>query len=888
MDLLQRKLTKAEWDSIEVPVSLDEQRILELIKTGFHNVHLCRNYTMSLLRHLKIAYTETIEKYVYMQYFHSHLLMLYTKYKLDMNCINAYAADTTISTTLKKADVIRFTNTQKQISEHKEDMFEFVVLGLLEKMVKAREDKQRENKQREDKQREDKQREDKQRENKQREDKQREDKQRENKQGNKQSKSTEQEQYKWLFYYYTLQTIIKYTVDLFNKQLHTIVLDLLKKLEPEVNIQHLLSLSYDTIERNEHLLKYADETLYDHQKQLFTICKRPQPKLVLYIAPTGTGKTLSPLGLSERYKVIFVCAARHVGLALAKSAISAHKKVAFAFGCNDAEDIRLHYYSAKEYTKNKKSGGIGKVDNSVGDNVEIMICDIKSYLPAMYYMLAFNSKENIIMYWDEPTITLDIETKETSNAKSEDASETSNAKSEDASETSAPHEFHEIIKKNWTNNLIPNIVLSSATLPRRDEIGETIGSFTSKFRGAEIHEIVSYDCKKTIPLINREGFVEMPHYLSADYTRILAIAAHTQKYKTLLRYIDLSEAVRFIMYITTNGFVKKTRYEIERQFPTPDTITMVNIKNYYLELLGNLDADDWTKIYDYMTNTRKQKQISNIHIVTRDAYSLTDGPTIFLADDVDKIAKFYITGADIPVVILNEISATIVRNQKVNAEIVGMEKDFQDGTAKDEDKEKKMADGRVSPEMKRLMAKIEEKKTQINAVMLDPIYVPNTKSHLYKFQGNIGTGDTSTSASASRPFTCDISEYIVERIMAIDDIENHWKLLLLMGIGVFSSTHKSDRYTEVMKTLAQEHKLFMIIASSDYIYGTNYQFCHGYISKDLEKMSQEKCIQSMGRIGRNKLQHDYSIRFRENALIEKLFKTDENKPEVRNMNALFC
>jgi hypothetical protein len=53
-------------------------------------------------------------------------------------------------------------------------------------------------------------------------------------------------------------------------------------------------------------------------------------------------------------------------------------------------------------------------------------------------------------------------------------------------------------------------------------------------------------------------------------------------------------------------------------------------------------------------------------------------------------------------------------------------------------------------------------------------------------------------------------------------------------------------------------------------------------------MSQEKCIQSMGRIGRNKLQHDYSIRFRENALIEKLFKTDENKPEVRNMNALFC
>ena len=36
-----------------------------------------------------------------------------------------------------------------------------------------------------------------------------------------------------------------------------------------------------------------------------------------------------------------------------------------------------------------------------------------------------------------------------------------------------------------------------------------------------------------------------------------------------------------------------------------------------------------------------------------------------------------------------------------------------------------------------------------------------------------------------------------------------------------------------MKKLAQNQKLYLIIASSDYIYGTNYQFCHGYLSKDL-------------------------------------------------------
>ena len=92
--------------------------------------------------------------------------------------------------------------------------------------------------------------------------------------------------------------------------------------------------------------------------------KQPQPKIVFYVAPTGTGKTLSPLGLSEKFKIIFICAVRHVGLALAKAAISINKCTAFAFGCSDASDIRLHYFSAKDYEVNRKTGGIFKVDNS--------------------------------------------------------------------------------------------------------------------------------------------------------------------------------------------------------------------------------------------------------------------------------------------------------------------------------------------------------------------------------------------------------------------------------------------------------------------------------------------------------------------------------------------
>ena len=71
--------------------------------------------------------------------------------------------------------------------------------------------------------------------------------------------------------------------------------------------------------------------------------------------------------------------ARHVGLALAKAAISVEKKVAFAFGCHDANDIRLHYYAATDYVRNRRSGSIAKVDNSVGDKVEIMITKTKNF-----------------------------------------------------------------------------------------------------------------------------------------------------------------------------------------------------------------------------------------------------------------------------------------------------------------------------------------------------------------------------------------------------------------------------------------------------------------------------------------------------------------------------
>ena len=791
MDFNQCKLTKNEWNSIEIPITTSEKYVCELIIRGFSNVNITLNRNVSLISFLKISPNDTLDNYVYYKYLQNDMSLIASNYN-----IGYFKTVPKDNLKIKKADEIRFNNTDKQLSQNKNDIVEFVVIHIIDKLYK----------------------------------------------------NYTKKKSKWVYYYYTLAKLVTFNFVNFNVNLKNNIKSIIERFDKEVNYVDMITRGVELIENNAYLFKYSDDKLYDHQKELFTYCKDKRPKLIQYIAPTGTGKTMSPLGISEQYRVIFVCAARHVGLSLAKMAISCRKKVAFAFGCSDAEDIRLHYYAAKDYTTNKRSGGIGKVDNTVGNKVEIMITDIKSYLPAMYYMLAFNRKEDIVMYWDEPTITMDY----------------------------PEHEFHSIIHKNWTDNLIENIVLSSATLPQYDEMQETIGDFRARFEDAEIYTIVSHDCNKSIPIINKAGFIEMPHFMAKDYESIKKIVEHCNRYKTLLRYIDFNEAIHFIIKTNELGAYNADSVSIQRNFHDVGDINMTNIKLYYLRLLGSIDPDKWNLLISNIT--KRLCYDSTIHMVTKDAYTLTNGPTIFLTENVGKIARFCLQEANIPEMIVSNILSVIKYNNNIKNKINVLQKLYEDGTKEDENKERKMTDGRVSYEMQRVMKDIKDLEQCIKTVELEKQYIPNSDTHMRRFNVTID--------GTQFPYTSDISEDIVEKIMLIDDIEDIWKILLMMGIGAFM-LHTSDSYIEIMKYLAQEQKLFMIIASSDYIYGTNYQFCNGYISKDMGLMSQEKCIQAMGRIGRNKLQHKYSIRFRDDGLIYKLFNEEKDKPEVANMARLF-
>ena len=421
--------------------------------------------------------------------------------------------------------------------------------------------------------------------------------------------------------------------------------------------------------------------------------------------------------------------------------------------------------------------------------------------------------------------------------------------------------------------------------------------------------------------------------LFEDYNDIKKVVKHCQNYLTLLRYFDLREISKFVILVNEDNYIP-SHLKINSIFTQLDDISMISIKLYYLNILNNILSGKWGSLYIQLKISKEKRIIPNnsidiksnkiiksksigpesesylgkpltktyslqdsphddksdcgIYITTKDAHTLTDGPTIFLAENIEKIAKFCIQQCNISSSIMTELIQKIDFNNKINEKIVDLEKDLEDqlkeSTSKEEDSDNKTSKKYVKDfqmdkqkgTIQALTTEIERLRSYIKYASLNDIYIPNKLEHLEKWASHIKTHNS---------FTSNIDERTIISIMSLNGVDNSWKVLLLLGIGVFTNQHNAA-YTEIMKKLADEQKLYIIIASSDYIYGTNYQFCHGYISRDLD-LTQEKIIQALGRIGRNNIQQDYSIRFRDDKHILHLFTSEENKIEVRNMARLF-
>ena len=167
--------------------------------------------------------------------------------------------------------------------------------------------------------------------------------------------------------------------------------------------------------------------------------------------------------------------------------------------------------------------------------------------------------------------------------------------------------------------------MSCATLPKQNEIIETLNDFREKFDGATIHEISSFECNKSVSLLNSKGRIVLPHLLFSQYNDLQKCVEHCLNNKSLLRYFDLKEVIQFIQ--TINDEYVTDAYKIINYFTDLTQLTMNDVKLYYLKLLQYINSNQWDAIYINIKKYQdeEEKLLKNkigIRFTTNDAHTL--------------------------------------------------------------------------------------------------------------------------------------------------------------------------------------------------------------------------------------------------------------------------
>lgn len=811
--LQQTKLTKKEWNQIETPIQNEkEQLILKMVNDGYNNINIQQSNVLCLQEYLKIEmdYSNFI--------FKEFLFDLWKKInKNDFLKINSFIK--TSNESLNKKDKIRITNCLNKMNDGlKSKIIEYIIMEHIKNLCKIM--------QKNDNYIEDK---------------------------------------KYCFELYNINKLVSYYKEKINKFLLIIIDKLFENKINKLNYKLLLKNSAKNIEHNE-VHNYKPFELYKHQKDIYSIFKnnKDKSKFVFYCAPTSSGKTLTPIGLCNDYKVIFMCASKHIGLSLAKSSYYLKKKIGFAFGCTDIEQIRLNYNAVNKY--NTLKNGRKVPDHSDGSKVDLLICDLVSFESAMLYMKAFHELNNIVLFWDEPTIGLDEET----------------------------NSLHEIIEKNWKMNSIPNIIFSCATLPKEEKISGIIDRFKNKYGNSYFKYIETSDQTSNLMIYDKYGNIILPHTEFESLQEMKDFIKYQDK--KYYKFYNCSECCKFILFydkVIDKKFIKTNFKNIENY-------NILYIKDLYVKCITEMEDEVWNifkqKYFEkYPKNIELNTEIGP-NVTTDNACSLTNGPTLFISNNIENICKYLLSKSKIDNKVINVIEEKIEYNRKISKILFEKQKDYEDKIEKYKDNEKMMTEMRLPPDILELDREIKGLQDKIKSLNIDSKYKPNTKAHY-----DIWNRNKEIEFENSDVFNSYLGDNEIKQILQLYTIDSVYKILLLLGIGIFSGKtigtsseynqndfiEENNTYVENIKQYAENKSLYLILANSDYIYGTNYQFSHCYLGKDMDNMSQEKIIQCIGRIGRQDKNKHFSFRFRGDKQIQTLYSISTNNIEADNMNRLF-
>jgi len=370
-------------------------------------------------------------------------------------------------------------------------------------------------------------------------------------------------------------------------------------------------------------------------------------------------------------------------------------------------------------------------------------------------------------------------------------------------------------------------ILSSATLPRPEELNIPIAAVKKRHPDMEVISITSNRIGIGCHAIH-DGITVFPFEGCTDVASLERCLDQLYHNPFMFRLLSIEVVVTLRNRM---GDIKEDVKDWEEVFPDPSSISHQMIAEHAISLLEQLlsikDDAKIEKVCKPLTQT-KYRPFRLETLLTEDAHQHMQGALYATADPVDTALKM----ADMFIKKLPNV----------------------DRLLKDYNKRKEIFDKEKARVIKSI--KNEEKQSQALQAMTEPRlelpskFIPNTVEHVHEFAP--GT-KYDPHALQAIPDTGNIPDDL--------NVPNEVLLLLYLGIGIYSPESKilnpqkmegvDTRYTEKVVEMCSAGYISFLFADRSIVYGTNFPFSNVFIDPGFAKNSSLNTLyQLIGRAGR--------------------------------------
>lgn len=404
-------------------------------------------------------------------------------------------------------------------------------------------------------------------------------------------------------------------------------------------------------------------------------------------------------------------------------------------------------------------------------------------------------------------------------------------------------------------------ILSSATMPRIEELPTLCEMFKHRHKGAEVVHITSRRIGIGCHAVH-EGITTTPFQQCTDKLSLERTIKNLNQNPFLFRFLSIEVVVTLRERMSTFNLQFPTFAAI---FPNPASITHQKIADHCMDLLDIIKdqatPEQILEICKPLT-VRKYRPFQLKTLLTTDAHQHMQGTLYAALDPLEKaleLSKLFL--ADLP-----SIHTMLKEFNKLN-ELYLKEKASIEKNVKNDDKR--------SQQLQAL---------QVPSLHIPSKYIPNTLEHFKKYAPQGTKYDPK--ALQTPPLTSLIPQDL--------DVPDEVIMLLYLGIGVYSPRSKilnperkegiDTRYTEKVVELCSSGYISFLFADRSIVYGTNFPFSNVFIDPAFaETSSLNTLYQLIGRAGRVGRSYMAKVFLIDKKITDRIVSFSEENIEATNL-----